>query len=276
MDEILKSLKDMKDKEFNQTMESLLKNMNFEILSMKHDSEGLEAEAKLHTPTGDELYLIDIKRPGRPIQPEDLQGLVGKKKDEQEMRAIYLTTDSMSEEAEGYAKSLGVFVRDGNGLVEEVKRYDLARPIVQKKRREEKREEISSGKDKSKPKKKLERFLPSVAELEELMRNVYALVDEIQVLRREVEESLRKAFARFALAKAQRDPGSTEIATSLPSVKLTVEAGTRRILNVKAPTFKPKLEGDIRCYGFAETSAELDFALARINQVLEKMVLLAQ
>ncbi|MBD3286036.1 V-type ATP synthase subunit D, partial [candidate division WOR-3 bacterium] len=112
--------------------------------------------------------------------------------------------------------------------------------------------------------------------LEELMRNVYALVDEIQVLRREVEESLRKAFARFALAKAQRDPGSTEIATSLPSVKLTVEAGTRRILNVKAPTFKPKLEGDIRCYGFAETSAELDFALARINQVLEKMVLLAQ
>jgi len=112
--------------------------------------------------------------------------------------------------------------------------------------------------------------------LEELMRNVYSLVDEIQALRKEVESSLRKAFARYSLAKAQRDPRATDIATSLPSVKLTIQAGTRRILNVKAPTFEPKLEGDIRSYGFAETSGELDMALGEINKVLVKMVLLAE
>ncbi len=112
--------------------------------------------------------------------------------------------------------------------------------------------------------------------LEELMRNVYSLVDEIQKLRGEVEESLRKAFARYALAKAQRDPRATGIATALPSVKLTVEAGTRRILNVKAPTFKPRLEGRTRSYGFLETSGELDMALIEIKKVLERMVLLAE
>lgn len=112
--------------------------------------------------------------------------------------------------------------------------------------------------------------------LEELMRNVYSLVDEIQALRKEVEESLRKAVARYALAKNQRVPNSTRIATSLPSVKLSVESGTKRILNVKTPTFKPKLEGRIRCYGFLETSGELDLSLASLYKVLEKMVLLAE
>jgi len=112
--------------------------------------------------------------------------------------------------------------------------------------------------------------------LEELMRNVYSLVDEIQALRKEVEDALRKAFARYALAAAQRSPRATEIATSLPAVKLSIEAGTRRILNVKAPTFKPKLEGRIRCYGFLETSGELDMSLESLYAVLEKMVLLAE
>ncbi|MEA3311511.1 MAG: V-type ATP synthase subunit D [candidate division WOR-3 bacterium] len=112
--------------------------------------------------------------------------------------------------------------------------------------------------------------------LEELMRNVYSLVDEIRQMRKEVEESLRKAFARYALASAQRDPSTTKIATSLPAVKLVIDAGTRRILNVKAPVFKPKLEGRIRCYGFLETSGELDLALQSLYAVLEKMVLLAE
>lgn len=112
--------------------------------------------------------------------------------------------------------------------------------------------------------------------LEELMRNVYSLVDEIRDMRREVEASLRKASARYALAKAQRDPRATDIATSLPAVKLSIEAGTRRILNVKVPIFKPKLQGRIRCYGFLETSGELDLALQSLYAVLEKMVLLAE
>ncbi len=112
--------------------------------------------------------------------------------------------------------------------------------------------------------------------LEELMRNVYSLVDEIQLLRKEVEESLRKGFAKFALAKAQHHPNATDIATSLPAVKLSIEAGIRRILNVKAPTFKPRLEGNIRCYGFLDTSGELDYALKYLFSVLEKMVLLAE
>ncbi len=112
--------------------------------------------------------------------------------------------------------------------------------------------------------------------LEELMRNVYSLVDEIRQMREEVEEPLRRAFARYALASAQRDPRATEIATSLPAARLVIEAGTRRILNVKTPTFKPKLTGRIRSYGFLETSGELDLALKALYSVLEKMVLLAE
>lgn len=112
--------------------------------------------------------------------------------------------------------------------------------------------------------------------LEELMRNVYSLVDEIRQMRKEVEDSLRRAFIRYALASAQRDPRATEIATSLPAARLAIEAGTRRILNVKVPTFKPKLTGRIRSYGFLETSGELDLALKALYSVLEKMVLLAE
>lgn len=112
--------------------------------------------------------------------------------------------------------------------------------------------------------------------LEELVRNVYSLVDEIKDMRKQVEDALRAAFARYAMAKAQQEPGATEIATALPSVKLTVSAGFRRILNLKTPTFEPRLAGKIRSYGFLQTSGELDAALGYLYQVLESMVLLAE
>ncbi|UCE17425.1 MAG: V-type ATP synthase subunit D [Gemmatimonadota bacterium] len=111
---------------------------------------------------------------------------------------------------------------------------------------------------------------------DELMRRFMDLVKQIQGLRQEVERDLHRAFERFTMARSVMSRASVEEALALPGKRLDVGVTTQRIMNVEVPLFEPRAEGRIYCYGFANTSGELDVSLRSLDAVLLRLLELAQ
>jgi V/A-type H+-transporting ATPase subunit D len=111
---------------------------------------------------------------------------------------------------------------------------------------------------------------------EELMRRILALIDEIRTHRARVERETGRILGRFAVARNAFDPKYLDEAVMLPSKHVTVTVTTRNVMNVKVPVFHKEISGKTRCYGFATTSAELDFALAAVDGLLDSLLTLAE
>ncbi len=111
---------------------------------------------------------------------------------------------------------------------------------------------------------------------EELMRQILALIDDIRIHRQRVEREMLRALARFCLAQNAYDPKYIEAALMLSDRKIVLNLKTRNILNVKVPIFEKVITGNIRAYGFLDTSGELDFALQSLNELLDSLLLLAE
>jgi V/A-type H+-transporting ATPase subunit D len=111
---------------------------------------------------------------------------------------------------------------------------------------------------------------------EELMRRILELVETIRTHRAKVEVEMTQVFGRFAVARASYPPEFLDTAVMLPSKKITVSVSTRNVMNVKVPVFKKEISGRTRCYGFAQTSAELDVALRTLDGLLDSLLTLAE
>ena len=111
---------------------------------------------------------------------------------------------------------------------------------------------------------------------EELMRQIMALIDDIRTNRTRVERETGRILGQFAIARNAFDPKYLDEAVMLPTRKVTVSVATRNILNIKVPVFRKEMSGRTRCYGFATTSAELDFALAALDRLLDALLVLAE
>jgi V/A-type H+-transporting ATPase subunit D len=62
----------------------------------------------------------------------------------------------------------------------------------------------------------------------------------------------------------------------IPTKRVSVNVETRNILNIKVPVFKKEISGRTRCYGFANTSGELDLALLDLDELLDSLLILAE
>lgn len=111
---------------------------------------------------------------------------------------------------------------------------------------------------------------------EELMRRIMALLGEVRSLRRVVGKGYSRGLDQLSIARALMGARDFETALMKPSRKLELEVGHRRILNVQVPTYRLKRSGDLFCYGFAHTSAELDAALVHLDRLLDKIIELAE
>lgn len=111
---------------------------------------------------------------------------------------------------------------------------------------------------------------------EELMRQILTLIDDIRTHRQRVEKELFSALMRFWFAQNNYDPKYVEQALMLPNRKIALRIKTKNILNVKVPVFDKVVTGDIRCYGFLDTSGELDFALQSLQELFDFLLLLAE
>lgn len=114
---------------------------------------------------------------------------------------------------------------------------------------------------------------------DEMVRQFIALIRRNQKLRREVEEELSGALREFALARAVMDPEALEAAVLYPTRVARLSIGQKNVMSVKVPVIRVKedsLTEATLSYGFAETSAQLDGAIARMAEVLPRLVELAE
>ncbi len=114
---------------------------------------------------------------------------------------------------------------------------------------------------------------------DEMVRQFIAIIRENYALRREVEQELSGALRNFAMARAVMDPNALEEAVLYPARQAKVAIGQRNILSVRVPTItvdEASLSETVLPYGLAETSAQLDGAIATMAEVLPKLLRLAE
>jgi V/A-type H+/Na+-transporting ATPase subunit D len=114
---------------------------------------------------------------------------------------------------------------------------------------------------------------------DEMVRQFIIIIRENYALRREVEQELSGALRDFAMARAVMDPNALEEAVLYPARQAKVAIGQRNILSVRVPTItvdEASLSETVLPYGLAETSAQLDGAIATMAQVLPKLLRLAE
>lgn len=116
---------------------------------------------------------------------------------------------------------------------------------------------------------------------DELMRQFINLVKYNNQLRKEVEAMLQGSLNDFVMARAVMSSEFLEEAVAYPKERIQVEVGIKNVMSVNVPTmnFHRQLEGDegsIFPYGFASTSSELDDSIAKLYDILPKLLELAE
>ena len=114
---------------------------------------------------------------------------------------------------------------------------------------------------------------------DEMVRQFILLVRENHSLRKEVERELSKALSQFALARSVTEPELMEEALLYPARRVRVEMGMRSVLSVHVPTLsvpEESMQETTLSYGLAETSAQLDGAIAGLAELLPKLIKLAE
>lgn len=114
---------------------------------------------------------------------------------------------------------------------------------------------------------------------DEMVRQFIGIIRENDRLRHEVEEELSVALKNFALARAVMEPQALEEAVLYPARQAELALGSKNILSVHVPTIAVKeesLQETVQSYGFAETSSQLDGAIATLAELLPKLVRLAE
>ena len=114
---------------------------------------------------------------------------------------------------------------------------------------------------------------------DEMVRQFILLVRENNRLRKEVERELSAALSQFALARSVSEPELMEEALLYPARKVRVDMGIRSVLSVHVPTLcvpEESMQKTTLSYGLAETSAQLDGAIAGLAEMLPKLIRLAE
>lgn len=114
---------------------------------------------------------------------------------------------------------------------------------------------------------------------DEMVRQFIALVRQNYALRQEVEKELNIALSNFALARSVTEPELMEEALLYPARNVAVEMEMRSVLSVHVPTLRvleETMHETVLSYGLAETSAQLDGAIAGLAALLPKLIKLAE
>ena len=115
---------------------------------------------------------------------------------------------------------------------------------------------------------------------DELMRQFLDVVRRNRELRVKVEAGLTDAFAALSVASAVMSPDMLEQSLVYPRQSVSLDVSYKNVMSVNVPVYdfrtKSAEAGEIFPYGFAQTSGELDDALAALSGVFQDMLELAQ
>ena len=111
---------------------------------------------------------------------------------------------------------------------------------------------------------------------DEISRQLIQISREIGPLRQEVEKELLKTSRRFMMARATMEPENIRAAMDVPTRKFALTIKFASIMSVKVPRLSKEISGDIICYGYGSTSAELDVALKSLEKAFDRLITLAE
>ena len=122
---------------------------------------------------------------------------------------------------------------------------------------------------------------------DELVRRFIIQIRKNEKLRKEVEQELTNSFKDFTMASALSMPNFLELALSLPKQKVYLDLEVENVMSVRIPHMEFKKENvvvldgnekssSIYPYGFTHTNSELDEAVNKLDDILDKLLELAQ
>ena len=115
---------------------------------------------------------------------------------------------------------------------------------------------------------------------DELMRQFLEIVRKNKELRKKVEAGLSEAASALTVASAVMSPDMLEQSLLYPKQSVELGMTFKNVMSVNVPEYNFKLKSEdaaeIYPYGFAQTSGELDDALAALSDVFKDMLELAQ
>jgi V/A-type H+-transporting ATPase subunit D len=114
---------------------------------------------------------------------------------------------------------------------------------------------------------------------DELMKRFLELARENKTLREMVEAQIADVYSNFVIASALMSSEVLDESLMYPKQGVSVEVGNKNVMSVDVPVFEFTTTTDdtsnIYPYGFANTSAELDSAIANLSEIFPKMLELA-
>ena len=111
---------------------------------------------------------------------------------------------------------------------------------------------------------------------DELIRQFLEMIKGYRPLREQMEKKLSHAFQGFIFARTTMSAKAVEESLLGSKEKADLVVGSQPIMNIRVPTFKLSGQPDVFCYGFAETSADLDRSLSLFAEALPLMVKVAE
>ncbi len=115
---------------------------------------------------------------------------------------------------------------------------------------------------------------------DELMRQFMLLIRENKELRASVEKRISEANAHMAVARSVMSAEEVGAALMVPTQEVGVEVKIKNVMSALIPEYECKFRSpdsaDIYPYGFAFTSADLDYAVASLSDILPDLMRLAE
>ena len=112
--------------------------------------------------------------------------------------------------------------------------------------------------------------------LEGLLKDFTGIVQDYTVLRTQVDAELGELFQQFILASASMPAEVYRSALAFPECEAELTMNENLIMNVRVPVFSFAIEGNLLSYGTDGTVVELDQAIVKLKEVLERLVKLAE
>lgn len=113
---------------------------------------------------------------------------------------------------------------------------------------------------------------------DEMIRQFMIYVKRNKKLREEVEAELSGALSQFMLAQSVTSSADIEEAIAMPTAKVELKLSTENVMSVNVPkiTVTKGEGGEAYPYSFASVTGELDASIATMNNLLVKLVELAE
>ena len=114
---------------------------------------------------------------------------------------------------------------------------------------------------------------------DELMKRFIDIIKENERLRLRMESLATDAAKSFVLAGALTSPEDLSEALAYPSCSVDVKVEDKNIMGVTVPKFSYNIKegsADPYCYGFVNTTGELDDAVYKMQEILPVLLELAE